>query len=246
VKSELEKLVELQKTDTKIRQLKKAIDTADKRRAEIEQEFERHAFEIRGIQNKSEAAKTERADLERKINEAKTGLERANRNLKHSQNQKEYEAAVREADTLQKQINALETQVLEKMTTSEDVEKVLSERAEEISGIEINRQKSLADFDAEIEKQKKEFEVETKKRQEVFVTLPTNLANVYNRMATRSRDGIAVAEVVNGACSACFMSLRPQMLVEIKTSDKIITCESCTRILYIEPKEEQTESVAGK
>jgi predicted nucleic acid-binding Zn-ribbon protein len=53
-------------------------------------------------------------------------------------------------------------------------------------------------------------------------------------MATRSRDGIAVAEVKNGACSACFMSLRPQMLVELKTTDKMITCESCTRILYIE------------
>jgi predicted nucleic acid-binding Zn-ribbon protein len=64
-------------------------------------------------------------------------------------------------------------------------------------------------------------------------------------MATRSRDGIAVAEVKNGACSACFMSLRPQMLVELKTTDKLITCESCTRILYIEQKKEQSEGVAS-
>ncbi len=54
MKSELEKLVGLQKTDTNIRRLKKAIESADERRAGIEQEFERHAFEIRGIQNKSE------------------------------------------------------------------------------------------------------------------------------------------------------------------------------------------------
>ena len=65
-------------------------------------------------------------------------------------------------------------------------------------------------------------------------------------MATRSRDGIAVAEVVNGSCSACFMSLRPQMQLEIKTNDKIITCESCARILYVEEKPQQSEGVAGK
>lgn len=234
MKSELEKLVELQKTDTNIRRLKKAIDTADKRRADIEQEFERHAFEIRGVQKTADEAKSARTNLEKQIAEAKTSLERANRNLKNSQNQKEYEAAMREADVLQKQINGFETQVLEKMTAVEEVEKILAERADEIASIETDRQKTLADFEVEIKQQRKEFEVESKKRQEVFVTLPPNLAGVYNRMAQRSRDGIAVAEVKNGACSACFMSLRPQMVLELKKNDKIITCESCARILYIE------------
>ncbi|MGI9036929.1 MAG: zinc ribbon domain-containing protein [Pyrinomonadaceae bacterium] len=245
MKSELEKLIELQKTDTRIRQIKKSIETAEQRRAGIEQEFERHAFEIRGIQNQSETAKSERADLERQITEAKAHLERANRNLKNAQNQKEYEAAMREADVLQKQINTLETQTLEKMGTVEEVEKTLTSRADEISSIEADRQKSLADFDAEVENQRKELAAALKKREEIFVRLPANLATVYNRLSTRSRDGIAVAEVVNGACSACFMSFRPQVLVELRTSDKIITCESCTRILYIEPKQAQTET-AGK
>ena len=242
MKSELEKLVELQKTDTQIRKLKKSIETAEQRRAGIEQEFERHAFEIRDIQGRSEAAKTERADLERQITESKASLERANRNLKNSQNQKEYEAAMREADVLQKHINALETQTLEKMTAVEEVEQTLADRADEISSIEGDRQKALGDFDSELENQRKELGTEMKKREEVFVTLPASLATIYDRLAQRSRDGIAVAEVVNGACSACFMSFRPQVLVELRTSDKIITCEECTRILYIEPKKSQTDA----
>lgn len=241
---ELEKLIELQKTDTHIRQLKKSIETAEQRRAGIEQEFERHAFEIRGIQTRGETAKSDRADLERQISEAKASLERASRNLKNAQNQKEYEAAMREADVLQKQIAAFETQVLEKMTASEEIEKVLGERAEEISGIETNRNKSIASFEKELAGDRKEFEAETKKRHDVFVTLPPPMASVYNRLALRSRDGIAVAEVKNGTCSACFMSLRPQMMIELKTTDKIITCESCARILYIETAASQTEAVA--
>ncbi len=233
MKSELEKLIELQKTDTNIRRLKKSIQTANERRASIEQEFEQHAFEIREIQSRSEAAKAERAALEKNIAEQKTYLERAERNLKHAHNQKEYETAMREADALQKQISTLENQVLEKMGAIEEVEGVLAERAEEIAGLEGNRDKAIAEFEAELAKNKAELETESKARAVVFDTLPKNLASVYDRLAQRSRDGIAVAEVKNGSCSACFMAIRPQVLVEIKMSDQIITCESCTRILYI-------------
>lgn len=230
--ADLEKLIELQKTDTNIRKLKKAIETAEQRRAGIEQEFERHASSIREIQARRDKSSAGRADLERQISENKTYLDRANRNLKGSQNQKEYETAMRETDTLQKQISALETQVLEKMTEIEEVEKVLAERSEEINSLESNREKALKDFDAELGANQKELETELKNRHEVFITLPAQMAAVYNRLAQRSRDGIAVAEVIGGSCSACFMKLRPQMQVELKTTDRIITCESCARILY--------------
>ena len=135
MKAELEKLIDLQKTDTNIRRLKKAIETADQRRAEIQQEFEQHASSIREIQARRDAAQAERSELEKQIAENKTYLERADRNLKHAQNQKEYETAMRETDALQKQIGTLETAVLEKITAVEEVEKVLEERAEEINSL---------------------------------------------------------------------------------------------------------------
>jgi uncharacterized protein len=233
VKAELEKLIDLQKTDTNIRRLKTSIETADQRRASIEQEFEQHAFSIREIQGNRDRLNAERAELDKQIAENKTYLERADRNLKHAQNQKEYETAMRETDALQKQIAAYETQIIEKMTGVEEVEKELESRAEEISTLDAKRDEALGAFDKQIAIERQELDEELKRRNDVFVTLPAQLAAVYNRLAQRSRDGIAVAEVVNGSCSACFMSLRPQMQVEVKRGDQIITCESCTRILYI-------------
>lgn len=237
MRSELDKLVELQKTDTKIRRLRKSIETAEERRAGIEQEFEQHAFSIREIQGRRDTLQAERAELEKQIAENKTYLTRAERNLKHAQNQKEYETAMRETDALQKQILALETQVIEKMTVIEEVEKELEARADEINTLDSKREAALKAFDAEIKKTQKEFDAESKRREGVFETLPERLASVYNRLVQRSRDGIAVAEVVNGSCSACFMSLRPQMQLEVKRGNQIITCESCTRILFIPNKE---------
>jgi predicted nucleic acid-binding Zn-ribbon protein len=245
VKAELEKLIDLQKTDTNIRRLKKSIETAEERRAGIEQEFEQHAFSIREIQGRRDRLQTERADLEKQIEENKTYLERANRNLKHAQNQKEYETAMRETDALQKQIAQFETQIVEKMSGVEEVEKELEGRAEEINTLDAKRDEALSTFDTQIEADRKELDGELARRNEVFVTLPAQLASVYNRLAQRSRDGIAVAEVVNGSCSACFMSLRPQMQVEVKRGDQIITCESCTRILYVPTAESKAAVTEG-
>ena len=245
MKAELEKLIDLQKTDTNIRRLKKSIETADERRASIEQEFEQHAFSIREIQGNRDRLHAERAELDKQIAENKTYLERADRNLKHAQNQKEYETAMRETDAIQKQIATFETQIIEKMTGIEEVEKELESRADEISSLDAKRDEALAAFDTEVAADRAELDEELKRRNEVFVTLPAQLASVYNRLAQRSRDGIAVAEVVNGSCSACFMSLRPQMQVEVKRGDQIITCESCTRILYIPVAESKAAVIEG-
>ncbi|MEO7659068.1 MAG: C4-type zinc ribbon domain-containing protein [Pyrinomonadaceae bacterium] len=222
--------------------MKRSIETAVEGRAAIELEFEQHAFSIREIQNKRDTLNAKRADLEKQIAENKTYLERADRNLKHAQNQKEYETAMRETDALQKQIAAFETQIVEILEEVEGVEKELEERAEEISTLDTKRDAALAEYDAALAKDHKEFASETKHRKAAFETLPPRLASIYDRLAQRSRDGIAVAEVVGGACSACYMQLRPQVQLNVKKGDEIITCESCTRIMYIAPLEAEASA----
>ncbi len=242
MRAELEKLIDLQITDTNIRRLKQIIETSNEKRAEIEQEFEQHAFAIRELQNRREGYQTEKLELEKQIADNQTYLERADRNLKHSQNQKEYETAMRETDALQKQIAAFETQIVEKMTAVEELDTDLESRSEEINSLDAKREAALAEFEKEVKTAKTQLASEEKKRAVVFDTLPAQLASVYNRLAQRSRDGIAVAEVVNGSCSACFMSLRPQMQLEVKRMNAIVTCESCTRILYIANSEAEAAS----
>jgi uncharacterized protein len=66
--------------------------------------------------------------------------------------------------------------------------------------------------------------------------LPKPMATMFNRIAARIRDGIAVAEARNGACTACFMALRPQVMADVRRGTEVITCDNCNRILYYEPE----------
>lgn len=237
MKRELEQLIRLQNTDTKIKKLENSIKTAPQRRVSLEQEFEKRASSIRELQKQRDDARAVKTKLENEIAEANTKLERAERNLKESQNQKQYEAAVREKGSFQKQISELETKQLETEEQLEAAEKNLAERADEIASIEGEKEASLKIFETETESHKAELEAERKNRETIFVELPKQVAAIYNRLVTRIRDGVAVAEVRNGACSSCFMSLRPQMLADVRSGKQIMTCESCNRILYVAPKE---------
>jgi len=65
--------------------------------------------------------------------------------------------------------------------------------------------------------------------------LPKTTSALYKRISARIRDGVALAEARNGACMACYMSLRPQIMSEVRRGEEIITCDNCNRILYYAP-----------
>jgi predicted nucleic acid-binding Zn-ribbon protein len=94
-----------------------------------------------------------------------------------------------------------------------------------------------------MEERFKEFEEQTRtqaeqladnqrERERLIATLPKQMSVLYNRISTRIRDGVAVAEARNNSCTACFMSLRPQVMAEIRRGEDVITCDNCNRILY--------------
>ncbi|HEU4835840.1 MAG TPA: C4-type zinc ribbon domain-containing protein [Pyrinomonadaceae bacterium] len=237
MKAELQKLIALQNLDTTIRKLEKDQQATPERRAEIEREFDQRAFEIRALENRRDESKHTRARLENEVMEQRGRLERAERNLMSSKKPDEYTAAIREADAARKQISALETQILEQMEQLEQADTALNERADEIATMNSDRETKLKAFDEESGTIGERLATARKEREEVFANLPKPMSALYSRIGARIRDGVAVAEARNRSCSACFMSLRPQMMAEIRRGDEIITCDNCGRILYVAPAE---------
>ena len=237
MKAELQKLIALQHLDTTIRKLEKDQKATPERRAEIEKEFDQRAFEIRVLENRRDEAKHTRARLENEVMEQKGRVERAERNLMSSKKPDEYTAAIREADAARKQISALETQILEQMEQLEKAETSLNERADEIVTMNSDRETKLKTFDEETGTIGERLAAARKEREEVFASLPKPMSALYSRIGARIRDGVAVAEARNRSCSACFMSLRPQVMAEVRRGEDIITCDNCGRILYVAPPE---------
>jgi len=247
VKAELQQLVALQNLDTRIRILEEDLEAIPERCSEIEKEFDQRAVEIRVLETRRDEAKHTRARLENDVTEQKGRVERAERNLMSSKRQEEYTAAIREADAARKQISALETQILEQLESLEQAEASLTERADEIASLNSDREARLATYDLETTKQSEELKAARAERDQLFAALPKPMSALYQRISKRIRDGVAVAEARNGACTACFMALRPQMMAEVRRGIEVITCDNCNRILYYAaPDSTPTNSTASQ
>jgi predicted nucleic acid-binding Zn-ribbon protein len=236
VKAELAQLIALQNADNNIRTLQAEIQNIPQRRAVIEKEFDQRAFEIRALEEKRDAAFHQRARLEKEIFEQKQRAERADRNLMSAKKPDEYTAAIREADAARKQISTLETQVLEQMEEFETAEKELAERAPEVENLRGEMEASFKAFDEQAKLQQQQVEDARAEHERLLRELPKSTSAMYKRISARIRDGIALAEARNGACTACYMSLRPQVMADVRRGDEIITCDNCNRILYYVPK----------
>ena len=235
MKAELAQLIALQNADSNIRTLQAEIQSIPERRAEIEREFDQRAFEIRALEERRDAAFHERARLEKEIFEQKQRAERADRNLMAAKKPDEYTAAIREADAARKQISAFETQVLEQMEAFDQAEKELKERAPEVENLRADMDARFKAFDEQVSTQQQQIEKARAERERLMNELPKATSSMYKRIAARIRDGVAMAEARNGACTACYMSLRPQIMADVRRGEEIITCDNCNRILYYAP-----------
>jgi predicted nucleic acid-binding Zn-ribbon protein len=235
VKVELEQLIALQQADTAIRKLQAELDAIPKRRAEIEAEFDQRAFDFKSLEQTRDVARSERSRLDLELQETRTRAEKAERDLMSSTNSKAYEAAIREIDAAKKHVSELETKILEQMEAFETAEKTIAEHEPEVAHLRAEHDERIAAFEGQMQSQTEALASRRAERERIFVNLPPSARSVYNRISARIRDGIAVAEARNNACSACFMSLRPQVMAQIRRGEEIILCDNCSRILFYAP-----------
>jgi len=71
-------------------------------------------------------------------------------------------------------------------------------------------------------------------RQTMVAGISRAICAAYERIRAK-RGGLAVAEAVDGRCSACHLAMRPQFFQDLRSGREVMFCESCGRILYYNP-----------
>jgi predicted nucleic acid-binding Zn-ribbon protein len=67
-------------------------------------------------------------------------------------------------------------------------------------------------------------------RDEAKAKVPERTLKKYDQLRA-NRNGVAVALIVDGICSACNLRLRPQHVIEIRRYESLEQCSSCQRFL---------------
>jgi len=111
-------------------------------------------------------------------------------------------------------------------------EQLKKSRAEQAS----KKQQIEADLDRYVQ----EIEAQKAARLELVAAIKPEVLINYDKLR-EAKNGLAVVITKNELCMGCNMKIPPQSYNQVITSDEIIYCPNCRRMLYIASESEQTE-----
>lgn len=231
--TQIRKLVELQKIDGQVYAVKRDLKEKPAMLKALEEHFESKKARLKDLEEKQKASLVQRKTLEGDLKAQEDAIVKTNAQLSLLKTNKEYQAKMTEIEGLK----AAKSQIEEKILLSYD----------ETDGVktQIDQEKAVvAKEEEEYQKTKREVEATVKELQEKLAVLSAqrtrNIEGVdkshlqrYDRVLV-NKEGLAIVPLRNNVCGGCFMNIPHQVVNEIKMHEKMIYCEICARILYLE------------
>jgi predicted nucleic acid-binding Zn-ribbon protein len=231
---DLKLVIRLQDIDNRLTELSREIATLPKHIAEIEKKLGAHERKLEADRAALVANQKERKKCEGDIQTQQQKISKLKDQMLGAKTNEVYRAFQHEIEYCEKEIRRFEDRILELMTESEPLEKNVkaAEIALKAEKTQVEAEKTQARERTAVD-QKAAGELQVERAAIVKDIKPAVYQN-YERVR-KGRRGVALAEVVDGRCTACHIVLRLQYFQDLKRGESILPCESCQRILYYNP-----------
>jgi len=232
-KANLKEIWELQQIDRDIQSLEERKEKLPIELVPFRQEWEATKQELAEMQKNFEAMQVERKSKEGEVTANEEEINKRNIQLYSLKSNKEYTSMIKEIEE-SKKINAkLEDEILELMEKSEQYKQVMKQkekRAKEEEDIfkkeEERAHKEIADIESRLASRRQDRENQKNKVEPLFY-------QKYEKIHL-GKHGLGIVAIVDNSCGGCHINLPPQIVNEVKMRNKMIFCESCSRLLYWE------------
>ena len=215
-----------------------AVDKARGRIEEIDRALENDEVvaarksELEALQNELNQAKATVKDLELEIQSLNNKIEETNELLYSGKikNSRELTDRQNELESLKRRHKKLESNMLEAMTTAEQLKKDVAEAEKALeTAREAQRQKN-ADLIEEREKLGTQIKQNLRRRKDTLKDIPKDDYKHY-RLLRKKKRGVAVARLRGTTCGLCGVGQTTTAVQDIKRNDEIVYCSNCGRIL---------------
>jgi predicted nucleic acid-binding Zn-ribbon protein len=233
---DLKLVIRLQEVDHRLSDLAREIAALPKHVAEIETKLVSHSRKLEADRAALAANQKERKKCEAAIQTQDEKISKLKDQMLQAKTNEQYRAFQSEIDFCQNEIRKSEDRILELMGESEALDKNVkaAEESLKVEKAQVEAEKREArERTAADEKSSHEL---AKERAAIVASITPATYQRYERVRkAKMRRGVAVAEAVDGRCTACNMAMRLQFYQDVKKGDQVLACESCQRILYYNP-----------
>jgi predicted nucleic acid-binding Zn-ribbon protein len=228
---QLKMLVQLQEIDAKIRALAEQKKRLPEALAGLEKKRALNQANLEAAKEGLLTAQKNKRDRDKDLEAGVQKVEKLKVRTSEIKNNKEYQALLKEIETFEQENKAVEDDILvlmDKIETASAGITVAEQRAQdEEVAILAEQQQGEAEF-TKIEQELKGVE---QARQEMVARVQPAVFSQYHKLLI-SKGGVAIAEARGESCSGCYMSIPPQVYVNVKKNESIICCPNCGRILH--------------
>jgi len=231
MEEQLNLLIRLQDIDRTIRARQEEKRRLPELLAELEGKSEANKAELDRVREALDAAQKGKRDRDRDLEEGGQKVEKLKSRTPDIKTNKEYTALLKEIETAEQENKAIEDDILKLMEKIDaavaEIRTAETRSAEEADAIAAERkqlEENMAKLEAELSSVERE-------RDDLASHVDAPLLAKYQKRYT-SLAGKVVVEARGESCTGCFMSIPPQLFVNVKKNTEIITCPHCSRILY--------------
>jgi len=224
-------LIQLQDIDAKIRVRRSEQQRIPAQLAELEARSQANQAGVDQAREALEAAQKAKRDRDGALEEGGQKVEKLKAKSTEIKTNKEYQAILKEIETAEQESKAIEEEILKLMekidAAANEIKAAETRAAQESASIEEDRKKLEEDMVAA----EAALKAEEHLRNELTPRIERAVLSQYERLLVPA-NGRVIVEARNESCTGCFMSIPPQLFVNVKRNENINFCPNCHRILY--------------
>lgn len=231
MREELVLLIELQKSDSAMSRIHVKKKELPERLAKLEEEFRAVQSLVDETKNRLDALQKDRAEKEGRLKKDGDALRKAKDRLNDVKTNKEYQAVLKEIETMESMSGRIEDEVISLL---EDIDRIKAECQEQETGLQAHCgrfEEEKTQIEGEIASLDAELADIQAQNQELRKKVPPEMLKKYEMIKHLHR-GVAVVSVWKEICGGCHMNIPPQQYNEMQRNMEIIHCPNCSRFLY--------------
>ncbi len=233
LKAQISNLVRLQIIDSEIYALKYEKEAKPQEIKTLEADFEAEKQHLAGLEKDSLDLQKQRKEKELELAGKEENARKLQTQLYSLKTNKEYQTMLQQIQDVKADTSVIEDKILELFDKLDKIKSGIEQEKQKLKEQEqvFNEKKTkIEDRIKEIDDRLTQLETQ---RKEAIADIESKILSQYERIL-HNRDGLAIVNVRNDSCGGCNMFVPPQVINLIKMYERIITCEICNRILYIE------------
>jgi len=231
LKEQLSYLIELQKIDLKISEITIKKKELPEKRTQMDDEFSKFAASMEDARNKLEELNKRHNEKEDKLKRGVDTLKKTKERLLEVKTNKEYQAILKEIETIEKKNSDIEDELIAAMEDLDHIKVVLKTKEEDFD----NRRSRYEREKQKIEKEISQLDVDLSdyqhKSNDLRRLVRSELQKKYETIKG-ARNGLAVVSAWKEVCGGCHMNIPPQLYIELQRSMELLSCPNCNRIIY--------------